>query len=268
MLESMKRNSKARRKSRRGKQLGLRLLRGRGGPGRGQGRPKTKFNYVPHVPRAFLDKSRPVHVSTKVVSGLPSLRGRKLWAAVRRAFVFGCVFRAAKHEPQKAIFRIVHFSVQGQHIHLICEAKNRRALSRGIQGFKIRVAKRINAALGGRRGAVFSDRYHERIITNPTQCRHTLAYVLSNRRHRAYEQVSSYPRGCVDPCSSAIWFDGWTVRNPRVWANAPPTALDDQAPVAPPATWLLRGGWKRGGGTISPSRIPGLPRDAPPLPVW
>ena len=35
-------------------------------------------------------------------------------------------------------------SVQGRHIHIMCEAANRRALSRGIQGFKIRVAKAVN----------------------------------------------------------------------------------------------------------------------------
>ncbi len=187
------------------------------------------------------------------------MRGRRLWAAIRRGFVYGC---------DRGRFRIVHFSVQGRHIHLICEARDRRALSRGIQGFKIRVAKAINAALGGRRGAVFCDRYHERVITSPTQCRHTIAYVLLNQRHHAYEEGASYPRGRVDPHSSAAAFGGWTVQRPRPWANAPPTDTDGEATVAPPETWLLRGGWKRGGGAISPNAVPGLPPGAPPLPVW
>jgi REP element-mobilizing transposase RayT len=192
--------------------------------------------------------------------GLPSLRGRTLWAAVRRGFVFGC--------DKKGRFRIVHFSVQGRHIHLVCEAADRRALSRGIQGFKIRVAKAINAALDDRRGQVFADRYHERIITNPTQCRHSLAYVLNNQRHHACEGNASYPRNRVDPYSSSVLFDGWTVARPRPWANAPPTKTDGELPVAKPQTWLLRGGWRRGGGAISPNVIPGLPAGAPPLPVW
>ncbi len=261
------RTSKANtRKKRRPKQLAFRLARGRGGPDRGQGRKKTKHDYVPHTPRPFVDARHPVHVSTRVIRGLPSLRGRTLWAAVRRGFVFGRLFRGAKQPSE--VFRIIHFSVHGKHIHLICEARDRRALSRGIQGFKIRVAKAINAALGGRRGTVFAERYHERIITNPTQCRHTIAYVLLNQLHHAYEGGASYPRGQVDPHSSAASFDGWTVRRPRPWANAPPTDTDGKATVAQPKTWLLRGGWKRGGGPISPDFIPGLPAGAPPLPVW
>ena len=240
--------------------MSLTLLHGRGGPGRGQGRKKKKFDYVPHTRRPFLDGNYPVHVSTRVVKGLPSLRGRKLWAEVRRALVRLC---RRKNPP----FRVVHFSVQGQHLHLLCEAKNRIALSRGLQGLKISVAKAVNKKLG-RRGAVFSDRYHERIITNPTQCRHTLAYVLNNQRRHAYEEQSSYPRNRVDPCSSAVWFYGWTVDRPRTWANAPPTDTDEYAPVSAPTTWLLRGGWKRGGELISPNFIPGLPEGAPPLPVW
>lgn len=186
MLESMTtRNRPGRRKRRklRKRQVEMNLIKGRGGPGRGQGRPKRRFDYVPHTKRPFIDERLPVHVSTRVLAGLPSLRGRKLWAAVRKAFVFGC---------DKGRFRIVHFSVQGMHLHLICEAKNRRELSRGIQGFKIRVSKAINRACGRRKGKVFVERYHERIITNPTQCRHTLAYVLLNARPRER-------RGCDIP---------------------------------------------------------------------
>lgn len=264
-----------RRKRRRSQQLTLGLVRVRGD--RGQGRKKKKHDYVPHTRRPFVDARHPVHVSTRVVGGLPSLRGRTLWAAVRRGFVFGrlfgLVFGGTKHETE--IFRIVHFSVGGRHIHLLCEARDRRALSRGIQGFKIRVAKAINRALGGRRGAVFTDRYHERIITNPTQCRHTLAYVLLNSRHHAFKNAASFPENRVDPCSSATCFDGWTVARPRPWANAPPTDTDGEATVAAPTTWLLRGGWKRGSGTVvgrrallSPNVIPGLPPGAPPLAVW
>jgi len=238
-------------------------LAGRGGPGRGQGRKKRKYDYVPHTTRPFVDgKRHPVHISTSIIGGLPSLRRRALWGAVRKAFVCGVTYG-----DDRAQFRIVHFSVQGQHIHLICEAKNRRWLSRGIQGFKIRVARAVNAACQ-RRGRVFADRYHARTLTNPTQCRHAISYVLCNQRHHAYAEGASYPRGRVDPLSSALFFNGWTVENVRPWANAPPTDTDGEVVVASPKTWLLRGGWRRGGGEISPDAIPGLPKNAPPLPPW
>ena len=250
----MKQRSKPRR---RGPQLGLGLLKGRGGPGRGQGRKKREHGYVPHRPRPLLTGRQPLHVSLAVDPGLPSLRGRRLWAAVRRGFVRG-------HKTALG-FGIVHYSVQGKHVHLICEARTRLAMSRGMQGFKSCVGQAINKALG-RRGAVFTDRYHERVIANPTQCRHTIAYVLLNQRHHAYAEGASYPPDRIDPYSSAGCFDGWT-RRVRPWGQCPPSAVA-APPVAPAATWLLRGGWRRGGGRISPSRIPGLPPGAPALPVW
>ncbi len=249
----------ARKPKRSARQLELSLVRGRGGPGRGQGRKKEKHDYVPHTVRPFVEARFPVHVSTRLVGGLPSLRGRRLWAAVRTGFVHGC---------KKDRFRIVHFSVQGRHIHFICEAANRQTLSRGVQGFKIRVARAVNGALG-RSGAVFADRYHERIIKNPTQCRHAIAYVLNNQRHHAYAESASYPRDRVDPCSSAVYFTGWTIHGVFPWARAPAlTETDDERPVTVPTGWLLRTGWRRGGGPISPNTIPGVPAGASALPRW
>jgi hypothetical protein len=91
--------------------------------------------------------------------------------------------------------------------------------------------------------------------------------MVNNQRHHAYDELASYPAGCVDPCSSAIYFDGWA-RPPTAWRGAPPTDTDDRCPVAKPRTWMLQTGWRLGGGPISPDHIPGLPRDAPALPVW
>jgi REP element-mobilizing transposase RayT len=250
--------------TRRVRQLDLDLpLRGRGGAGRGQGRKKRRHDYVPHVRRPFLDRRHPVHVSTRVLASLPSLRGRRLWSAVRKAFVGSC---------EKPRFRIVHFSVQGGHLHLICEASDREALARGVQGFKVRVARGVNARCR-RRGTVFRDRYHQRILATPTQCRHALAYVLNNQRHHALAEGATYPPGQVDPLSSAIYFDGWTVLGPRPWRlpgeeEAPLRGPPEPAPVARPRSWILQIGWRRGGGPISPDRIPGMPADAPALPVW
>ena len=241
----------------RAKQVEFNLLKGRrGGPGRGQGRKPGRSGRVPHTRRPFVDKNHPVHVSTRVMQGMPSLRGAKLWAAVRQGFVHGC---------QKDHFRIVHFSVQGMHIHFICEAKNRRQLSRGVQAFKVRVARAVNRACA-RTGSVFADRYHERIIKNPTQCRHAIAYVLNNQRHHAHEEGATYAKGRVDPCSSASSFTGWTIDRPRLWAPPPCTTDTDDEPAAvKPEGWLLRIGWRRGAGPISPNAIPGLPKGAPRL---
>jgi hypothetical protein len=146
----------------------------------------------------------------------------------------------------------VHFSVQQDHIHLIGEAEDRKALSRGLQGLNIRIAKAINKALG-RSGKVLADRYHLRALATPTEVRLALRYVLGNHGHHAAQRHGvRRPTNAVDPYSSAFEFDGWTcrVRSSESWRYTEPIA-------AAAKTWLLRIGWTRAGGKLDPRAGPG-----------
>jgi hypothetical protein len=124
---------------------------------------------------------------------------------------------------------VLQFSVQADYLHLVVEARDRSALSRGMQGLAIRLARAVNRRLG-RRGSVWSSRYHARALATPREVRNGLIYVLQNwRKHR---------RGAVglDPCSSALWFPGFV--EGTVPAPGP-------SPVLLPQTWLAAAGWKR-----------------------
>lgn len=151
--------------------------------------------------------------------------------SLRARHVFGVV-RAALARASTTAFRVLHFSVQADHVHLIVEADEPRALVRGLQGLAIRVAKRVNALLG-RRGSVWSDRVHTRALTSPPAVRHALVYVLQNWR--------KHERGTTgrDPRSSGAWFDGW--------AGCPVAPGRWPAPVVMARTWLARIGWRRHG---------------------
>src|SRR5436190_14167492 len=105
------------------------------------------------------------------------LRNFKLCAVLRVAFVYGCT---------KDEFRICQFSIQGNHIHLICEAANNAFLSKGVKAWAIRVARGLNRHLG-ETGSVFADRYHLVVMKTPKHVRNELCYVLQNaRRHGEY----------------------------------------------------------------------------------
>src|SRR5262245_58503844 len=170
-----------------------------GGPRKGAGRPAAPAGrrQVSHATREVTKARFPVHVTKRVRSDVPRLRNFELCAVLRKAFVHGC---------RKGQFRICQFSIQGNHIHLICEAQDNQALARGIQGWSVRVARGLNGVLG-REGQVFDDRYHLEVITTPRQTRHTLCYVMQNaRRHGEWIDRRF---GGADPFSSAWWFDGW-----------------------------------------------------------
>jgi len=183
---------------------------------------------VPHVSRPEHHGRHPVHVTLRSVARLASLRRQSVFAEMRRALT-----RASGES-----FRVLHFSVQSDHVHLIVEAQDKGALSRGARGLSIRLARSVNRALH-RAGRVWGDRYHARPLRTPREVRSGIVYVLTNwRKHMARA------RG-FDRCSSAFWFDGWTTRARPL--QPPGWNLGDGAPVARAATWLASRGWRRHG---------------------
>jgi REP element-mobilizing transposase RayT len=175
----------------------------------------------------------------RLCKGLPTLRQKALVALIFAAF------RVAR---QRHGARLVHFTVQKNHIHLIAEAAGERALSRAMQGLAIRLARRLNGRLE-RHGAVFAERYHAHALRTPLEVRRALVYVFHNHRHHH----TGAGRPCfLDAMSTAAYFDGFTFR-PR-WPRhgfIPP----EEPPVASPDTWLLRVGWRKRG-ALSPRELP------------
>ena len=222
-----------------------------GGKRAGAGRPpRRKFSSEAHKKRPGLKASQPLHIVLRIVGSVGGLRRRHLYRALREATIV-----AARRED----FRIVHFSIQNTHLHLIVEAANKTALARGMQGFGISAAKHINGELtkraGVRRsGRVFADRYHPRALKTPKEVRNAIAYVLNNwRRHN--EHRADFARTWrVDPFSSALHFDGWKELEQGRFVNVPPTY--EALVVWSPRTWLLREGWRRHG-LIRFDEVPG-----------
>ena len=164
------------------------------------------------------------------------LRSSRLFPAVRRALA----------ASSRAQFRIVEFSVQDDHVHLIVEAEHGHALSGGVRGLAIRLARAVNRVLG-RHGRVWDGRYHARALTTPRAVRHALVYVLMNfRKH--LKRVTG-----IDPCSSAPWFAGWRALRTAAGIGPPP--------VAAARSWLARIGWRRYGLLGSDERPKGAPSD-------
>jgi REP element-mobilizing transposase RayT len=184
---------------------------------------------VSHASRPRLAASTPVHITLKWCAGLPGLREVGADKVIRAAF-------RATNAKENGL-RIVDYSIQGNHLHMICEADGGRSLSRATQGLKVRIARRLNR-LWERSGTVFADRYHREDLTSPSQVRNCIRYVLQNRfRHSLSASCANPDR--PDPYSSGRWFTGWAEARLRAVAHD----LSD-APVQEPQTWLLSTGWK------------------------
>jgi REP element-mobilizing transposase RayT len=128
------------------------------------------------------------------------------------------IIRKALFAVSERFSRICEFSVQGNHIHLLVEAADKRHLSSAMRSLGVRVARNMNTLMG-RRGRVVAHRYHARPLRTPTEVRRARSYVLGDFAKLARGRAST----AVDDVYSSI-------------------AADD---LPAPQTWLLRVGWKR-----------------------
>ena len=148
----------------------------RGGKRRGAGRkPKGERAGVSHARRPELRERYPVLVTLRLRKGLPSLR----YHAEHR------VVRGALDDSARETFHVVEYSAQSNHLHMLVEAEDERALSRGMNSLAVRLVRRLKklwASVGARvEGRVLADRYHARILRTPREV-HALVYLLQNGR--------------------------------------------------------------------------------------
>ena len=159
-------------------------------------------------------------VTVKRASGLPPLRtecaGHVIVEAIKRA--------------SKPNFRIVHFTIQVDHLHLIVEADDAESLAGGMKGLLCRVACGLNKAWQ-RTGAVFPRRFHDFALRSIRAARNALVYVLNNHhKHGVALRRPGWSRR-PDEFSSGKYFDGWA---------------DHEQEYSPdqPGAYVAKGGWK------------------------
>ncbi len=185
----------------------------------------------------------PAHVTLRVLKGIPSLRRKTFVREFQSSLAKAC---------SRSGFRVVHYSIQTNHVHLIVEANGKRALASGMKSIGARFARAVNRIFE-RSGPVLDGRYHLRLLKTPREVRNALAYVLLNARKHWKQRRGIAPPVRIDEASSGRWFTGWKRRANDV---EPARGKPD---VAKPRTWLLRKGWRRHG-LIRLSETPGCAR--------
>ncbi len=168
---------------------------------------------MPHTRRPPVSRHRPHHITLRVTQPTWNLRAQRCFEPIRKALA---AVRA------RAAFRVVHFSVQHNHLHLLVEAEDRPRMTRGMRALLVRIARGLNRVMGAK-GRRFADRYHEHVLKTPNETKNALRYVLGNRD----VHLRRWKRGeaGIDAFSSAVACEL----------------------VTTPASWLLREGWTRAG---------------------
>jgi len=190
---------------------------GWGGARAGAGqKPRGEEAGISHERTLEVDRHAPVHVTLRARDHVWNLRSRRCHAVIAAAL------RGVLGRPG---FRVVHFSLQGNHAHLLVEADDAAALARGMKALSGRIALGLNRLME-RRGRVFQDRYHAHVLRTRAEAQRAIAYVLGNFASHARRRGEPLGPAFVDEYSSAA---------PRGPDGEPP-------PVSAPECWLLRGG--------------------------
>jgi hypothetical protein len=174
------------------------------------GRKRDPKSGMRHTSREGFSSTTPAHVTVKLMPDLLSLRNKQLVRALERTFAAGC---------DRSEFRLVHYSLLGNHAHPIVEARDQHALGRGMMAIGSRLALAVNR-------------------------------VMKRKKARRVMEV------VLDPASSARWFEGWKRGSGPVPRAAVSAAGHDRPPVARARTWLLTVGWRRHG-LLDPVDVPG-----------
>jgi hypothetical protein len=161
------------------KQLKLNIYKGsRGGRRPGSGRKRIHSKGVAHRKREKVQMQHGLHVNFKYRT---TVRHKKGLSLLKRAIL---------NARMKGL-RVIHYSLQSNHIHLILEAQDNAILTRGMRSLTVTIAKGVN------KGRVQLERYHLHVLKTLKETKNAVHYVLFNE-----QKHSGLKKAYVDGYSS------------------------------------------------------------------
>jgi REP element-mobilizing transposase RayT len=159
--------------SRMTKQTQLNLYKGtRGGRRPGSGRKRIHSRGVSHRTREVVTKRTPQHINFKFNCRIKNKECLKL-------------LKRSIQNAKKTGLKIIHFSLQSNHVHLITEAEDNKTLTQGMRALTITFAK------GLKKGKIQIERYHLHVLKSIKEAKFAIQYVLFNQQKHAKTQFTS-----------------------------------------------------------------------------
>jgi REP element-mobilizing transposase RayT len=170
---SMK-NKKSSPKIRKGKQLTLFNPKG-------AGRKAIHDIGIRHVKRAPILRAMPLHLTIKLKKA--QIQNKEILKALKHA-----ILRARLKG-----LKIIHFSLEHNHVHLYVECENNDILTKGMIAFGVSLAKKTNKFFKSK-GQVYKTRFHLRILRSASEVKNVINYILKNgiKHKRAISVFDSY----------------------------------------------------------------------------
>ncbi|MGZ3789032.1 MAG: transposase [Bacteriovorax sp.] len=146
---------------------------------KGAGRPAIHDIGIRHSSRPFLKKPSSLHLTVKI---------KKNRADMKNKSVLGLLKRAIKNARRQGL-KVIHYSLEYDHVHLLIEADNNYILGKGMQAFGVTLSKAINR-MRKLKGGVYKHRYHFRHISSARELKNVMNYIFTNGlKHKTAKNI-------------------------------------------------------------------------------
>lgn len=148
---------------------------------KGAGRPAIHDIGIRHLARPHLKKPSSLHLTIKI---------KKIKADIKNKSILSILKRAILNARKKGL-RVLHYSLEYDHVHLLIEAENNTILGKGMQAFGVTLSKAINR-VRKLKGGVYKHRYHFRQISSARELKNVMNYIFSNgMKHKTAMSIVS-----------------------------------------------------------------------------
>jgi len=150
---------------------------------KGAGRPARNDPGIRHTKRPHLKRPSSLHLTVKIKKNKAEIKNKSVLAILKRSIL----------NARKQGLRVIHYSLEYDHVHLLIEADNNLILGKGMQAFGVTFSKAINR-LKKLAGEVYKHRYHFRRISSCSELKNVMNYIFNNGlRHKTSKSiVNSY----------------------------------------------------------------------------
>jgi REP element-mobilizing transposase RayT len=133
------------------------------------GRPAIHDPGIRHTKRPLITKPTSLHLTVKILRTKANLKNKMVLTILKRSIM----------NARKMGLRVIHFTLEYDHVHLLIEADNNFILGKGMQAFGVTFSKAINR-MRKIKGGVYKHRYHFRKIVGARQLKNVLNYIFKN----------------------------------------------------------------------------------------
>lgn len=139
---------------------------------KGAGRKAVHDKSIRHIRRERILKPTSMHLTIKVRENKADIKSKSILKALHHAII---------RARLKGI-RVIHYTLEYNHVHLLVEAHCHTVMHRGMQAFGISFSKAINK-IKQCGGTVYKHRHHIKKITSALQLKNVLTYIFHNGVH-------------------------------------------------------------------------------------